>query len=71
MQDAMAQMRDVISKQLAQNKLLREQRAALLLKSIEVNPPDEELPKLSAMRGLWRGATDGLGAVEFLDKHRE
>ena len=38
---------------------------------IEVHPPDNELPKLRELRGILRGSTGGLRAVDFVRKLRD
>ncbi len=36
------------------------------VKTIEIHPSDEHLPRLADLRGQWKGATGDLTAVEFL-----
>ncbi|MFO0966088.1 MAG: hypothetical protein U0793_10965 [Gemmataceae bacterium] len=36
------------------------------VKSLEIHPPDDELPRLRDLKGTWAGATGGLTAAEFL-----
>jgi hypothetical protein len=39
--------------------------------SIEIHPSDEELPGLADLRGMARGCTDGMTAVEFVRSIRD
>lgn len=37
------------------------------VESVEIHPPDKELPTLRSLRGIIPDATEGLGAVEFVN----
>lgn len=41
------------------------------VRELEIHPPDEELPKLGELRGLFAGCTNGLSAVEFVRALRD
>lgn len=41
------------------------------VKSIEVHPPDEQLPKLADLRGAWKGCLGGHSSVEFIQANRD
>lgn len=41
------------------------------VKSLEVHPPDEELPTLSELRGVFRGCLEGKTATEFIRAIRD
>jgi hypothetical protein len=41
------------------------------VKSIEIHPPDEELPKLADLRGTWKGSTGDLGVVDSIQANRD
>jgi len=41
------------------------------VKSIEVHPPDEKLPKLGDLRGSWKGCLEDKSAVELIEANRD
>ena len=41
------------------------------VKSLEVHPADDQLPKLADLRGAWKGCTGGLSALEFVQANRD
>jgi hypothetical protein len=41
------------------------------VRELEIHPPDDELPKLGELRGLFAGSTNGVTAVEFVRALRD
>lgn len=41
------------------------------VETIEIHPPDEQLPKLAELRGSWKGSTGELSAVKFIQATRD
>ncbi len=41
------------------------------VKSVEVHPPDEQLPKLADLRGSWKGCLGERNAIQFIQANRD
>ncbi len=41
------------------------------VKSIETHPADDRLPKLTDLRGTWKGCIGGLSPVDFIEANRD
>jgi hypothetical protein len=40
------------------------------VRALDIHAPDEELPKLADLRGAWKGCTNGLSSLRFLESIR-